>query len=523
MKGDFKMIESGILSLLPPIVAIILCFISKRVLFSLSMGIFTGGLIIFSGNPFSGLTYSLDKIVGTVTDTGTAQLLIFNLVMGVGVAFIWRLGGSKAITDWAKKKIKTRKATGLMAWFLGIIVFFNDYANAAIVGNAFRDLFREMNMSSEELSYIADSTSAPVATFGISDWTAFQLSMITSGLAIAGVKGLSPFVILIKSIPYNLYCLLAIFLVLVLIITNKSYGPMAEAKHRAAEGKGFIREGVKPMVDVSFDLGKASEKKPMVRSFVLPIIGLVGVTIFGFFWTGRGSGGIVDIFGRADANVALLWGSAAMAITGMALAAVYKFMNLSEIMDTFVDGCKLMLFADLILTLANTIGGVTQDVGLPQFIIPILSSNIPYILIPVVIFVVSMFIAFSTGTSWGTMAIITPIAVPLMVQLNNGATDMIPLIIGVIFSGAIFGDHCSPISDTTVLSSTFAGANHMDHVMSQIPYAFTVAGVAMILYFVLGFSPHFNPGILLLLGMILILLLVPIFSKLWGHKEKIIN
>lgn len=503
--------DYGWLAILPPLVAIVLAFVTKRVLISLFLGLFTGGIIIVGGNPFSGVVYSLDTIVASITDEWNTNLLLFNLLMGSGVAFIWRLGGSEALTVWARKRIKTRKAAGIGAWLLGIVIFFNDYVNAAIVGNVFRDISEEQKISSERLSYILDSTAAPVATFFISDWIAFQIGMIKSGIETAGITGIEPFTAYLYSIPLNLYCIFAVLFVGMLVISGRDFGPMLKAEHRAiTEGK-IVRDGAKPMLDVNYELGEPKDTKPMLISFFLPLIVLVGVTLFGFWFTGRGAGGLTDILGASDPAKSLLWGAFAMTFTGIVMAISTRIMTLSEAMDTFVDGLKLMLLACVILVLAWSLGGITGEMDLAGFIVNTLPASLPFVFVPITIFLLGMLISFATGTSWGTMTILTPIAIPLAYTLT-GDVHISVAMAGVVFSGAIFGDHCSPISDTTVLASIFSGADHIDHVSTQVPYALTTAVVAVLMYLLFGLFQT-SPWILIPLGIAILFILMFVLSN----------
>lgn len=512
----------GWLALLPPLVAIILCFITKRVLISLFLGIFVGGLIISGYNPIMGVGYTLDTIVAQLGDSWNANLLIFNLLMGAGIAFIWKLNGSKALTDWARTRIKTKRGAGVGAWLLGVLVFFNDYCNAAIVGNTFRDISEEHKMSSEKLSFILDATAAPVATFFISDWIAFQIGMLNSGLDAAGLSGeMTPLVAYFKSIPMNIYCILTVLFVGVVVISQRDFGPMKKAEMRAEKEGKIIRDGGKSMLNVDSDLGKPMETaKPRLITFFLPIIVLVAVTLIGFYYTGlnedTAGGKLIDILGAADAAKALLWGAFGMTFTGLILALGTRSMKLSEAMDAIIDGMKLMLLACVILVLAWSMGGITGEMNLAGFIVGLFGEGFPFALLPAVIFILGMGVAFATGTSWGTMTILTPIAIPLAYNITKDA-NLSVMMAGVVFSGAIFGDHCSPISDTTVLASIFAGADHIDHTLTQIPYALLVASVAMVSYLVYGIT-RISPFIILPIALVG---LIAIFYAISSGKEKL--
>ncbi len=512
MEADY-----GALALIPPVIAIILCFITKRVLISLFAGVWAGAIIISSGNPITGITYSLSTIVKSMTDEWNANLLLFNILMGSGVALIWRLGGSAALTNWAKKRIKNSRQAGVGAWLLGMLVFFNDYVNAAIVGNAFRDIFDNQKISKEKLSYVLDSTAAPVATFFISDWIAFQIGMIQAGIIAAGITGVSAFSGFVQSITMNLYCIFAVLLVGIIVITRKDFGPMYKAEQRVKTTGQVFSNNSSPMMDVANELGEADESKAALSTFFLPIIALVGVTIFGFWWTGKGDGRtIVQILENSAPAKSLLWGAFYMTATGFTIAIVRRIMTVSQAMNTIIDGMKLMLMACAILVMAWTLGSITKDMNLAGYITTMIGSSFPFALLPVLIFFFGMFISFATGTSWGTMTILTPIAIPLTYSITGDATTAV-LMSGVVFSGAIFGDHCSPISDTTVLASIFAGADHMDHVKTQIPYAMLCAGVAILMYLIYGFTQT-TSFILIPAGLVILFLLASSLSAYSRRK-----
>jgi len=508
-------VEGSFWSVLPPLVAIVLCFVTKNVLLSLFLGIFTGGLLLNGFNPIAGVGYSLEKIIGSMADEWDAKLLLFNLFMGAGIAFIWKLGGSKALADWARAKIKTKRSANVWAWLLGVIVFFNDYINAAIVGNVTRDIFEQHKISKEKLSYILDSTSAPVATFFISDWIAYQLAMIQNGMDGAGITGISPLSAFLGSIPFNLYCIFTVAFVGIIAITNWDFGPMLKAEIRAQREGKTSRDGASPMLNVDFELGKPIEKRPMIITFVLPILALVVVTIVGFYYTGAKVGGesLIEKLGNADAATALLWGAFAMTLTGIVIALGFKLMTVSETMKTLMEGFKLMLLACAILVLAWSIGTVTKDMDLAGYVVSMVGENVSFILIPSIIFAIGMMISFATGTSWGTMAILTPIAIPIAYKITGDAWLSVTTMAGVVFAGAIFGDHCSPISDTTVLASIFSGSDHLDHVNTQIPYALTCAFVAMIMYLLYGFF-RVTPLLLIPVGIVLLIFLARFFNKI---------
>nr|AGF93195.1 Na+/H+ antiporter family protein [uncultured organism] len=509
----------GILSIIPPLLAIVLAIVTRRVILSLFLGVWSGA-IIFTGG--LGIAQALDWMIGNIADSWYATLIVFNLLMGAGVGIIWKLGGSLALSNWAANRFKNERQVGLTAWILGMLVFFNDYANTAIVGSAMKDVAARMRISKEKLSYIVDSTAAPVSTFLISDWIAYQLGMIQKGYENAGIAGLestpSTFTAFLNSIPFNMYCLFAIILVGIIVYTRRDYGEMLDAEHRSWTTGQVIREDGNPMQTIELDVGEPSQKNPMLKSFVIPIVALVAITLFGVWFTGRGPDKtILDIVGSAAWVKSLMWGAFAMVTSGMAIGLGYGILDLEETMDNFTNGLKIMMTAVTILVLAWSIGTATDQLGTADFVIGVSEGIVTPSILPVVILIASAIIAFSTGTSWGTMAIVTPIAIPMAYEFTGGFT-MVYVIVGTTFSGAIFGDHCSPISDTTVLSSIFTGSDHIDHVRTQIYYAVTALADAFILLLVWGLT-GISPFILIPVGIVILYGAVYFFSE-WDSKRK---
>ncbi|MCH7660660.1 MAG: Na+/H+ antiporter NhaC family protein [Euryarchaeota archaeon] len=481
--------EFGALSLVPPLVAIVLAIVTRRALLSLFIGVWSGG-IIYSGS--LGVVQTFEWIVGSIgDDVFHAQIIVFVSLLGAGIALIWRMGGSLAVANYATSRLDSHRKVGVATWLLGMVWFFDDYANTAIVGSSMKDIADETNMSREKLAYLLDSTAAPVATFGISSWVAFQISMVQTGYDAAGIADVAPsaFLTFLRSIPYNLYCLFALLMVGIIVIMRRDYGEMLDAEHRAQRTGKVNRDGAQPLQSMTDDLGEVEVEDPMLRTFLLPILALVVVVAVGATWSGYSSGAsTLEMAENADFIGALVWGSFAMAGTALVLALVYNILSLSEGMETVLDGFGLMLHAIAILVLAWSIGAVAEALGTGAYVTDAAAGIITPTLLPIVILFAAGFISFSIGTSWGTMAIVTPVAIPLAWEVSGGSTEMLAVATGAVFSGAIFGDHCSPISDTTVLSSTFAGADHIDHVRTQIYYALTAAAVATVGYLLYGLT-----------------------------------
>lgn len=509
------MASIGILSILPPLIAIIAAIASRRAIPGLFVGVWAGA-IIYTGSHGLGTTF--DWIIGAVTTEFHVSLLMFTFLLGGAVGLLWKLGGTYALTQWSNTNLQNRRQAGVSTWLLGIFVFFNDYANSAIVGTAMQDVSDTFNISREKLSYIVDSTAAPVSTFLISDWIAYQLSMIRQGIKAAGIKESAPsaFAIFLDSIPFNFYCMLAVVMVGIITITQRDYGEMLTAERRASSTGKVIRDDAQPLQSVEEDLGDPDMTKPLLRTFVVPILSLIVFTLLGVYWTGRSGGNIIEILGNASWALSLVWGGAAMVGSAAYFGIRHRILSFGETLNTFVNGMKIMMTANTILVLAWAIGSVTAKLGTGQYVTNVAQGFVTPELLLVIIVLASAFISFTTGTSWGTMAIVTPIAIPLAANILGiaalGAT------VGAIFSGAIFGDHCSPISDTTVLSSTFSGSDHIDHVRTQIYYAVTVILIALTLFLIYGYLA-ITPFILLPLGVIGLIGLVYALSA-WDRNNR---
>jgi len=489
--------EFGAISLVPPLLAIALAIVTRRALLSLFLGVWMGGAIVAAGDgvdgpldalalPFVGVVEAFDWVVSAIGEsTFHAEIIVFTFLLGSGIALLWRLGGSLAVGQAAAGTVDSHRKVGVMAWGLGLIWFFDDYANTAIVGSAMKDMADKMNMSREKLAYILDSTAAPVATFGISSWTAFQIGLIADQYQNLGIGEQTPsaFVTFLRSVPFNVYCLLAVLMVGIVVVTQRDFGEMLDAEIRARETGKVTRDDANPLQSMKQDLGEPVTDDPRLRTFVVPVLVLIVVVVGGAALTGYAANrGPIEIANNANFTGALVWGSFAMVATAIALGVGEGAMDLDEAMETVLDGFGIMLHAVSILVLAWSIGSVADALGTGAYVTNIAEGVVTPTLLPVVILYASAVIAFSIGTSWGTMSLVTPVAVPMAWEIGGADPQMVAVAVGAVFSGAIFGDHCSPISDTTILSSTFAGSDHIDHVRTQIYYALTVILVATFVY-----------------------------------------
>ena len=499
----------GFLSLLPPLTAIVLCFITKQVLASLFIGIWVGATILTGWNPLAGVTQTLGYLVENTADSWNATILLFDFVIGGLIGLIYLSGGAQAFVKSVTEKVKDPRGGQFTAWLFGLIIFFDDYANTAIVGNAFRPVTDKLGISREKFSYIVDSTAAPVASLAlISTWIGYEVGLI--GDAIEGTSvSLTPYSIFLQSIPYRFYSIFAIILVLAIALSQRDFGPMLKAEHRTRTTGKVFADGASPLSGGS--TLKVLENVPRkTMNMVVPIIVLVVVSIFGMWWTGGGSSAesFTTAIADADAMTALLWGAAFAVIIALIMYKAQGIGTLADMMDAFIDGAKMMVLANLILISAWSIGSVCDSIGTAPYVVNAAKGVISPVLLPMIMFLICNVISFSTGTSWGTMAIAMPIAIPLSLALGVP----LPLGISAVLTGSVMGDHCSPLSDTTIMSSMFSGSDHIDHVKTQIPYALTAAGVAILGYILAGTG--MSVGLVLPLGLILVVALLYLFSSI---------
>ncbi len=465
----------GIISVIPPLLAIVLAIITKRVILSLFLGVLVG-ILIFTGSIGGTLVELTEVLVQNLTDDWQARVMIFTVLLGSLLGIMYSSGGSRAFGKKASESVNTRKKAQLSTWGLGVLIFFDDYFNALTVGSVMRNITDRFKVSREKLAYIIDSTAAPICIIiPISTWIAYAMSLYVAEFERLGIE-VSPFELFLETIPYNFYALLAIIMVVVLSVSDLEFGPMARAEKRALRKGELFDENTKDEIPGQDITDLEVSEKGQVSDLLLPILVLIGSTIIGILYTGGFFDGLGfrEAIGDADAATALIYGTVLANLVGIIWYTARKILPVKDCMESFVQGIKAMVPALSILLLAWSIGDVTGMLGTGDFVAEVVSEALPYWLIPMVIFITSAFMAFATGTSWGTFAIMMPIGVPLAVAVGLNPAACIAAVLG----GAIFGDHSSPISDTTVLSSTGAACNHIDHVNTQLPYAILAAIIA---------------------------------------------
>ena len=516
--GSFAVASSGIethatfWALVPPIVAISLALITKEVFPSLFIGIFVGA-ILSSGGSF---TTTMDHVIneGLISAvSGTAGIFLFLVLLGMMVALINKSGGTRAFGEWAASHITSRRGAQLATFFLGLLIFIDDYFNCLTVGSVMRPVTDRFKISRAKLAYIIDATAAPICMIApISSWAA-AVSGYAEG---TGMSGITMFV---KAIPYNFYSILTLLFVVVLIWKHDDYGSMLKYEEDALRGNDHsaLREEAVP---------EATAEHASLLDLVLPIIFLIVVSVIaliyvgGFFDPASGfQGDFVGAFGNTDATVGLPWGALITLIVTIAYLLIRRVIDFGESMNCLTEGFNSMVAAIMILTMATALKNISNDLlGSAEYVGNIMSGvagGLQYFL-PVVIFIVAALLAFATGTSWGTFGIL----IPIVVSMFSVEEPVFFIGLSACLAGAVCGDHCSPISDTTIMSSAGAGCNHVVHVSTQLPYALTVACVSSICYLIAAFVQ--SPIIPLIVGVALIVGLLT-FLKVRGGDDPLRN
>lgn len=490
---------ASVYSLIPPVVAIVLALITKEVYSSLFVGILIGG-VFWSGFRFEKtITHVFqDGIVGVLSDSYNVGILVFLVVLGIMVCMMNKAGGSAAFGRWASKHIKTRVGAQLTTILLGVLIFIDDYFNCLTVGSVMRPVTDQHNVSRAKLSYLIDATAAPVCIIApISSWAA----------AVTGfVKGEDGFSIFIRAIPYNFYAILTVVMMVAIVVLKFDYGPMKLHEKNAVKGDLYTTED-RPYATAENEM---EEGKGNVIDLVLPILVLIVCCIIGMIYTGGffSGTGFVKAFSGSDASVGLMLGSFFAFIITVIFYAVRRVLSFSDSMSCVPEGFKAMVPAILILTFAWTLKAMTDSLGAAEFVANGMQKAAGGLvsLLPAIIFLVGCFLAFATGTSWGTFGILIPIVVAVFSGTNE---QMMIISISACMAGAVCGDHCSPISDTTIMASAGGQCNHVNHVTTQLPYAITAAIISCVSYVIAGFVR--NPficmpvSIVLMIGTLLVI------------------
>ena len=503
-------------SLFPPVIAIGLALITKEVYSSLFVGILSGGIIyaVASGTGFEGTFKAVvqDGLITNLSNAYNVGILVFLVVLGIIVVLMNKAGGSRAYGEWAAAHIKGRRGAALSTFFLGVLIFVDDYFNCLTVGSVMRPVTDKHNISRSKLAYLIDSTAAPICIIApISSWAA-----AVSG-TVDGVNGISLF---INTIPYNLYALLTILMVIFISVSDTDYGPMKIHEDNAKNGDIFTTQNNTYEQDA-----QPVTERGRVIDLILPVAVLIVFCVVGMIYTGGFFSGtdFVTAFANCDAAYGLSLGSISALIVIIAYYMFRRVLKFNECMDSIAAGFKQMVPAILILTFAWTLKTMTNHLEAGAFVSGVVQSATALsVLLPVILFVVAIGLAFATGTSWGTFGILIPIVTSVFdaelanVSQTGEIPSMVIICISACLAGAVCGDHCSPISDTTIMASTGAQCDHVNHVSTQLPYALTVAAVCVVGYLLSGFVHN----VFIVLGFSAALMLAVLFAIRFFVKRK---
>ncbi len=464
----------GWMSILPPLLAILLSIKTRQVYISLFAGIWTGWLIMSGWNPVLSTGRAIDSLINVFQSPGNTRVIIFSALVGSLIALTQASGGVKGFVNLvlSKKWMNSKLSVQLLAWVLGVIIFIESSIKILIVGTTCRPIFDKLQISREKLAYIADSTSAAVCMLiPLNAWGALIIGLLSAQ------QIPNPTEILIKSIVFNFYAIITVIMVLLIIVTRKDFGKMKKAEERVRAGQ-LLPEGSHPLMDENIVEMKPKENaKPKAANMLTPIIVMSLFMPVALYITGNG-----DIT-KGSGSISVLWSVLLAILTAAIMYRVQKIMKLNELMDTIMKGAGGMISLAILMILAFSLGSTCKVLGTGAYIAGALSDIINPGLIPLLIFLTSAFVAFSTGTSFGTFALMMPFAISFYTHVDIS----LPLLVSAVLGGGVFGDHCSPISDTTIVSSMASACDHIDHVNTQLPYALFAATIASLFYLLVGF------------------------------------
>ena len=474
-EGSGPAVFATAFSLLPPVIAIVLALITKEVYSSLFIGILVGALLAADFSPLGTMDIMLnDGFISAVS--GSSGIFIFLVILGILVALINKTGASAAFGEWAKTHIKSRVGAQLATFGFGVLIFIDDYFNCLTVGSVMQPVTDANRVSRAKLSYIIDATAAPVCMIApISSWAA-AVSSYAEG------TGYSGFTLFVRAIPYNFYSLLTLVFVVALALMKFDYGPMAIHEKNAVEKGDLFTSGSE---HEAVETG-TENKKGKVMDLVVPIVILIAISVFALVYVGGIFDGssFIDAFGNTDATVGLPWGGMITLVITIIFLICRRVISFKDAMECIPEGFKAMVPAILILTMAGTLKNMTTSLGSSEFVEAFMAdASGLHNFLPAVIFLVACFIAFSTGTSWGTFGIL----IPIVTSIFPASSELMYIGMSACLAGAVCGDHCSPISDTTIMSSAGARCDHINHVSTQLPYAITVAAVSFVSFIIAAF------------------------------------
>ncbi len=464
----------GWVSILPPVVAILLAIRTKQVFLSLFFGIWFGWIIMAGWNPLTGLVNALEACVNVFTDSGNTKVVIFSAMIGALLAFMQRSGGVEGFIQWGSKRgwSSSRTKAALLSWVIGLLLFVESSITILVRGAIARPVFDKLRISREKLAYILDSTSAPVCILiPLNAWGAVVVGLLNT----QGIE--NPVTAFARAIIFNFYAIIAVILVVFVIIFDWNFGPMREAERRAREEGKVLRDGAEPLISTDVvEIPVKDGVKPHAFNMLVPIMVMIVMMPIGLLVTGKGS--II----QGSGSTSVFWAVIAALICGAIMYQSQRIFRLSELVDLFFKGIGGLMPMAVLMVLAFAIGATCKELGTGIYVAAQAEGLISPVLVPAIVFLTSGFIAFSTGTSFGTFAIMIPIAVPMATSLDANLSASIAAVLG----GGVFGDHCSPISDTTIIASMASACDHIDHVRTQLPYAVIAGIIALFCYLVAG-------------------------------------
>lgn len=531
----------GVLTLIPPVAAIVLAFITKDVILSLFLGVLSGTFLIgmvdqnIAASALFAFTNLCSRMVKSMADTWNAGILLQVMCIGGLIALVTKSGGTKALALWLSKHADTPVLGQIYTWLMGIVIFFDDYANALIVGPIMRPLMDKFKISRAKFAFIIDATAAPITGIAvISTWVGVEISAIKEAYSQIGIENINAFTVFVETIPYRFYNIFMIFFVVATAVMSREFGSMYRAEIASRGGKsGAADFKIKNLEDQIFVPKEGVALRKL--NAIIPLGAMIVLSVIGFYLNGYSSlegealeavkaaplsfTSIRTAFSAADASVVLFQSALFSSIIAVVLGIAQKIYGVKEAIEVWVGGWKSMLNTVIILLFAWSLSSVIKELGTSRYLVELLSDATPRFALAIVIFVLSSFISFSTGTSFGTMGIVTPLAVPLAHAVGqkyglSGEEFHVFMCVNIsaVLTGAIFGDHCSPISDTTILSSMGAGCDHIEHVSTQMTYALVVCGISIVCgYLPAGFG--LSVWGCLILGIAAIILLLRVVGK----------
>ncbi|MGD8824397.1 MAG: Na+/H+ antiporter NhaC family protein [Myxococcales bacterium] len=507
-------------AIVPPLVAIVLALLFRNVLVALLAGVWLGSFLLSDMSLILSFARLLDThVIDALADHGHASIVVFSLLLGGMLGLMTQSGGAKGLASWVDTDATTRRRAQLTTWSLGLLIFFDDYANSLLLGSSMRPVTDRIRVSREKLAFLVDATAAPVASLAlISSWIGVEVGYIADQFSHLGIEK-DAYVTFIETIPFRFYPILMLLFVMWVAIRGRDFGPMLHAERRAEKRGLLLRVGARPASDFHAESVSADTPgRPM--NALIPVLVVVLVAAIGIYVDGRAkvvAAGLEPslraIVGAASSSSAMLWATGAGCLAALALAVGSGALTFAQSIDAWTNGIRSMVYAILILVLAWSLGAVCRDLQTASFLMGAVGDWLAPAWIPAAVFIMAALVSFATGTSWGTMAILFPLVVPLAQQIAPGRETILLGTISSILAGSVWGDHCSPISDTTILSSMAASCDHMDHVRTQLPYALFIGLVSLLCAELPVAAGWYGPWMGLVVGAVVTIAIFELISR----------